>query len=220
MSGVSISSGARAIPSTASSHAAAPHAALPLILRHAEATRRRAASHAPSNELTAPLYAAPLPIGAPMAAAAASKALSGNDSCRALGYEVHWNAVLHAIPGGPTPEAEDADDSDDAAGACAEIMSEIVSSPQACCALCAAAAARQQTTTAAALTASVKPRGRRGALHRDPTSSEPSCTAWSYFAPRCYWAAHGCTRTLGSRATMWGAVSGFEAGVGGRSQHQ
>lgn len=34
------------------------------------------------------------------------------------------------------------------------------------------------------------------------------CTAWSYFAPRCYWSSQ-CQRTIAHHQVMWGAISGF-----------
>ena len=100
--------------------------ALPLILRPAEAARRRSANAAAANELSASLYGAPMPLGAP----ALSRATSMTDrECRSFGYELHWNTALHAFPGAPASPH----------GGCEGVVSEEADSPQRCCAICAAA---------------------------------------------------------------------------------
>ena len=113
-------------------------------------------------------------------------------SCRTLGYEVHWNAALHAFPGAPTGGAGEA---------CAdEVVSAEADSPQRCCALCAAA---QEAA------ASKRAGGQQAA--------RAACTSWSFFAPRCYWAP-GCTRALAHRKVMWGAVAGLSVGGASRTR--
>ena len=161
--------------------ALAPDASdLPLVLRAAEATRRRSASAAQVNELAAPLYAAALAAGG-AANGSATQHVVGQRSCRQRGYEVHWNAALHAFDGAPRHHSDD-----DAR--CSRLVSEEAASPQECCAICAAAA----------------PRGH---------DADSGCTSWTYFAPKCYWAA-GCTRTLADKQVMWGAVAGLTWGAG------
>ena len=79
--------------------ALAPDASdLPLVLRAAEATRRRSASAAQVNELAAPLYAAALAAGG-AANGSATQHVVGQRSCRQRGYEVHWNMASTPLMG-------------------------------------------------------------------------------------------------------------------------
>ena len=188
---------------------------VPLMLRDSEASRRRAASTAPLNELTAPLYAAPLPVGGgalvPSQRVSPMAAEGDPGSCRALGFEVHWNAAFHEFPGAPSASAGVGNvwQGDDAPVTCTPtVQSAAATSPQQCCALCAAAGgagAANGAGGAGALGGSLEAEGsiRVGAGRR-----RGACQAWSYFAPRCYW-SFGCPRTLADRQVMWGAVAGL-----------
>ena len=144
-------------------------------------SRRRVASAATPNELSMSLYRAPMPLGggpSPLRASSTVTTLGGG--CRALGFEVLWNTALHPFPGAPRADGED----------CDAVLSEEAATPQQCCELCAAAA--QEAASRAG-----RRRAQRGA-----------CTAWTFFAPRCYWAPT-CARTLLDRELMWGAVAGL-----------
>ena len=117
---------AAASTATLADSTVADASALPLILRPAEAARRRLASAAAANELSTSLYGAPMPLGAPPFSRATSMA---DRECRSLGYELHWNTALHAFPGAPASPH----------GGCEGVVSEEADSPQRCCAICAAA---------------------------------------------------------------------------------
>jgi hypothetical protein len=113
-------------------------AALPLVLRPSEASRRRVASAAAANDLSSLLYATPLPLGAP----AAARVRAPERGCRSRGYELHWNRALYTLPGTPATRG----------GGCARVVSVTATSVQRCCALCAAAGGTRRRPACSAWT--------------------------------------------------------------------